>query len=85
MLDEFGENNRANRKLVLQTPAGSIVPPHQLKNIVQQFKGCGCWTLKLKFEDWIRPASALALVCIFIRFIDLRIRHILNYLWNFSA
>lgn len=62
VLDEFNEENRSNRKLVLLTPAGSIVPPHDLKNVVNQFKGCGCWALKIMFTDSVQPSSALALV-----------------------
>ena len=63
VLDEFNEKDRGNRKLVLLTPAGSIVPPHQMKDIVNQFKGCGCWSLKIMFTDSVQMvASALALV-----------------------
>lgn len=65
VLDEFGQTNRVNRELVLRTPAGSLVPPHKLKHIVHQFKGCGCWTLKILFTDLIEPSSALAKVFVF--------------------
>lgn len=63
MLDEFDEKNRANRTLVIQTPSGSTVQPHQLGNVVEQFKGCGCFGLKIMFTDFVAPKlSVLAQV-----------------------
>lgn len=78
VLDEFGVADRTGRKLVLLTPAGSMVPPHELKDIVQQFKGCGCWTLKIMFTDSIEQSSALGLVCNFVSILQLRIMFMFN-------
>lgn len=74
VLDEFDEKNRVNRTLVIQTPSGSVVQPHQLKNIVEQFKGCGCFALRIMYTDLMKPSlSALAQVNIFICVIELKI------------
>lgn len=62
VLDEFDEIDRSNQTLVLLTPAGSIVPLHDLGDIVKQYSGCCCWTLKLMFTDLVQPTSDLALV-----------------------
>lgn len=84
VLDEFSEEDRSNRKLVLLTPAGSIVPPHELKNIVNQFKGCCCWTLKLMFMDSAQPSNGLASVLLL--FVNLiRKMFLSNGLFNYSA
>lgn len=85
MLGEFGEVDCTNRKLVLMTPAGSMVPPHELKNIVQQFKGCGCWALKIMFTDSSESLSALALVYDFVCGFKIYVILIFNCFWNFSA
>lgn len=84
VLDEFNEKDRSNRTLVLLTPAGSIVPPHDLKNIVNQFKGCCCWTLKLMLTDSVQPLSGLALVLLL--FVNLNRKMVLsNGLFNYSV
>lgn len=84
VLDEFNEEDRSNRKLVLLTPAGSIVPPHELNNIVNQFKGCCCWTLKLMFTDSVQPSNGLALV--WLLFANLNRKMFLKFVsFNYSA
>lgn len=62
VLDEFKINDRVGRKLVFLTGSGAIVPPHQFIDVVKQFIGCACFSMKMVFTDDKEPSSETALV-----------------------
>lgn len=65
VLDEFEIVDRKIRILRLLTPAGSVIAPEQLSEVIEQFKNCGCFTMRLVFTDFKEPPTDLAIVCEF--------------------
>lgn len=66
VLDAFGVTDRAGRKLIFMTQAGSVIPAPSFPNIVQQYKNCGCFALTMVFTNHKEPQSDLAVVICFL-------------------
>lgn len=66
VLDAFGVSDRSGRKLMFLTHTGSVIPPLQLKKVIDQFQNCGCFVLKMVFTDHKESQSDLSVVSGFL-------------------
>lgn len=64
VLDAFDIKDRAGRKLLFLSQAGSVIPATQLSKVVEQFKGCGCFLLRMVFNDEKEDSSDLSAVSV---------------------